>query len=140
VHRIPLALTFVLLLCGRVSAQEASTDCLYHHQYLTGDMLGLRSGLAQRSINVDMQLTQFYQDVASGGREQRDAYGRKLDYFFTALDGLVVMHAETRYGEDVILDAAGASPANVNMLYPGLENTTAITGLQINLPLTSDQE
>jgi len=103
-------------------------------------MLGLRSGLADRSVNADLQLTQFYQGVASGGREQTDAYGGKLDYFFTFVEGLVVLHAETRFGQDVILDAAGAAPVNVNMLYPGLENTTSITGLQINLPLTDDQQ
>ena len=50
------------------------------------------------------------------------------------------MHAETRFGEDVILDAAGLAPVNANMLYPELGKTTAITGLQFNLPLTADQE
>ena len=89
---------------------------------------------------ADLQLTQFYQGVASGGREQKDAYGGKLDYFFTVAGGFAVVHAETRFGEDVVLDAAGLAPVNTNMLYPGLENTTAITGLQFNLPLTSDQE
>lgn len=53
---------------------------------------------------------------------------------------MVVLHAETRFGEDVILDAAGLAPVNTNVFYPGLEDTTAITGLQFNLPLTHDQE
>lgn len=89
---------------------------------------------------ADLQLTQFYQGVASGGTNRTDAYGGKMDYFFTFAKGAVVLHAETRLGEDVILDAAGPAPVNANLLYPGLENSTAITGLQFNLPLTPDQE
>jgi len=107
---------------------------------LSGDVWGLRSGLAEHGVVADLDLTQFYQGVASGGIEQKDAYGGKLDYFFTFAEGLVVLHAETRFGEDVILDAAGAAPVNANMLFPTLENTTAITGLLINLPLTADQD
>ena len=141
VSRIPVGFVFfVVLLCGVVPAQEVSPECLWHRDHLTGDVWGLRSGLAERGVVADLHLTQFYQDVASGGAEQKDAYGGKLDYFFTFAKGLVVLHAETRLGEDVILDAAGAAPVNTNLLYPGLENTTAITGLQVNLPLTPDQD
>jgi porin len=107
---------------------------------LFGDWHGLRSGLEEHGVVADLELTQFYQDVASGGREQRDAYGGKLDYLFTFAKGLCVLHAETRFGEDVILDAAGLAPANANMLYPSLQDSTSITGLLFNLPLTSDQE
>jgi len=129
-----------LLLPGTAPAQDASAECLCCREYLTGDMLGIRSGLAERGVIADFDLTQFYQGVASGGAEQKDAYGGKLDYFFTFAQGFVVLHAETRFGEDVILDAAGLAPVNMNLLYPGLENTTAITGLQFNVPLTHDQD
>ena len=140
-HRIPLGvLLTVVLFSGAVRAQEASPECLWQRDHLTGDLWGLRSGLAERGVVADLEFTQFYQDVASGGTEQKDAYGGKLDYVFTIAKGLVVLHAETRYGEDVILDAVGAAPANANMLLPGLENTTAITGLLVNLPLTPDQD
>jgi porin len=115
-------------------------DDLWTREHLFGDWHGLRNGLEEHSVVADLQLTQFYQDVAGGGAEQRDAYGGKLDYFFTIAKGLCVIHAETRFGEDVILDAAGGAPVNANMLYPSLENTTAITGLQFNLPLTADGE
>ena len=54
--------------------------------------------------------------------------------------GAVVLHAETRFGEDVILDAAGAAPVNANLLYPGLENATAITGLQLVQPANSGND
>ena len=42
---------------------------------------GIRSGLAERSVVADLQLTQFYQGVASGGEEQTFRYGAKLDLF-----------------------------------------------------------
>ncbi len=140
-HRIPLGFVVtIVLLSGVVSAQEASPECLWDHDHLTGDPWGLRSELAERGVVADLSLTQFYQDVPSGGTRQKDAYGGKLDYIFTFAKGLVVMHAETRFGEDVLLDAVGTAPVNANLLYPGLDNETAITGLLINLPLTPDQD
>ncbi len=65
-----------------------------------------------------------------------------VDYFFIFQGeklglwrGLTaVMHAETRFGEDV-LDVVGLAPVNVNMLYPSLNNETAITGLQFEQAL-----
>ena len=100
--------------------------------------------LACCGIGADMELTQFYQGVASGGREQNSEYGGKLDYFFNfdgqkmgLWEGLsAVMHAETRFGDSVIFDAVGLAPVNANMLYPSpLENETAITGFLINQQL-----
>jgi len=140
VRRILLVIALCSPLWGSVPIQEVSAECLGCREYLTGDLFGVRSGLAEKGVVADLQLTQFYQDVASGGREQRDAYGGKLDYFFTFAKGFAVLHAETRFGEDVITDAAGLAPVNTNLVYPGLENSTAITGLQFNLPLTPDQE
>jgi porin len=140
VRQILLVFALCSPVLGIAPAREVSAQCLGCREYLTGDLFGVRPGLAEHGVVADLQLTQFYQDVASGGTEQKDAYGGKLDYFFTIAKGRAVIHAETRFGEDVILDAAGGAPVNANMLYPGLENTTAITGLQFNLPLTADGE
>jgi porin len=109
---------------------------------LLGDWLGARSCLSNHGIIADLQLTQFYQGGVSGGAEQKSKYGGKLDYFFIFQGerlglwrGLTaVMHAETRFGEDV-LDVVGLAPVNVNMLYPSFNNETAITGLQIEQAL-----
>ncbi len=117
---------------------DSCCNDLWSRQQMFGDWGGARSGLACRGIVADLQLTQFYQDVTSGGTAQTDRYGGKLDYQFTFLgeqlginEGFFAMlHAETRFGNDVILDAVGFSPVNTNMLYPSLNNTTAITGLQ----------
>lgn len=104
---------------------------------LLGDWCGARSGLAEHGILADLQLTQFYQGGASGGAGQNAKYGGKLDYFFVfqgeklgLCSGLTAaMHAETRFGEDV-LHVTPLAPVNVNMLYPSLEEETVITGLQ----------
>ncbi len=139
-RRILLVLASCFPLLGITSPTEAADECLCCREYLTGDLFGARSGLAEHGVVADLQLTQFYQGVAGGGARQTDKYGGKLDYYFTFAQGFAVLHAVTRFGEDVIFDAAGGAPVNANMLYPGLENTTAITGLQFNLPLTPDQE
>ena len=138
--RTLLVSTACLVLIGMAAVSEAADECLLCREYLTGDLFGARSGLAEHGVVADLQLTQFYQGVASGGANETAAYGGKLDYFFTFAKGAVVLHAESRFGEDVILDAAGVAPVNANLLYPELEDTTAITGLQFNLPLTSDQQ
>jgi porin len=104
---------------------------------LLGDWLGARSGLAEHGILADLQLSQFYQGGASGGVGQESKYGGKLDYFFVfqgeklgLWTGLTAaMHAETRFGEDV-LHVTPLAPVNVNMLYPSLDNDMVITGLQ----------
>ena len=117
-----------------------------HREQLFGDWLGIRPGLTRHGIVPDIQWTQFYQGVLSGGNDENSAYGGKFDYNFTFMgeqmglgQGLIaVMHAETRHGNDIILDAAPLAPSNVNMLYPSLENETAITGLQFTQMLSPE--
>jgi porin len=123
--------------CQKNHSRSRCHKCLASRQYLFGDWHGMRSCLAKRGIIADLQLTQFYQGVASGGVNQTDAYGGKLDYQFTFLGeplGLwkgftTIMHAETRFGEAVNADAGAFAFPNVNMLYPlPGRNDTAITG------------
>jgi len=93
---------------------------------LFGDWHGVRSGLAQHGIVADLQFTQFYQGVTSGGAVQTDAYGGKIDYQFTFLGeqlGLwkgftTLLHAETRYGQDINTAAGALALPNANMLWP----------------------
>lgn len=121
-------------------------QCFWSRESLTKGFFGLQPALAQKGVVADFQLTQFYQGVTSGGARQNFNYGGKLDYNFTFLGEplglnkgfMAIMHAETRFGEDVILDAAGLAPVNANMLMPGLENSTAITGLQFMQTLSEE--
>jgi porin len=107
-------------------------------QRLFGNLLGAESCLAQRGIVADLELTQFYQGVSSGGADRDSVYGGKMDYMFTFLGeplGLnkgftAIMHAETRFGESLVGQAGAFALPNTNMLYPrATENDTAITGL-----------
>ncbi|MAX39052.1 MAG: hypothetical protein CME33_21120 [Gimesia sp.] len=123
------------------------SECLFSREYLTGDLFGARSGLAEHGVIADIQLTQFYQGVASGGRRQRFLYGGKGDYMFTFQGeklGLnkgfsAILHAETRYGDDINTAGGALSFPNSNMFYPlPGEHDTAITGLMFMQALSEN--
>ena len=113
---------------------------------LTGDWGGARTALTESGIIYQGYLTQFYQGVARGGSEQQFQYGGKVDQFFTfqgeklgLWKGLLIgMHAETRFGQDSNFDAVGLAPVNVNMLWPSLDQTTAITGFTVTQMLSEE--
>lgn len=102
--------------------------------------LGLRPLSAVSACWKRIYQTQFYQGVASGGREQTFKYGGKLDYEFTFLGeklGLnegffAFMHAETRFGEDINAQAGALAFPNTAMLFPFPEQQfTSISGLYV---------
>ena len=113
---------------------------------LTGDWSGLRTSLAENGIIYQGYLTQFYQGVASGGNEQRFRYGAKSEQFLTLMgdklglwQGLIIsMHTETRMGQDSNRDAVGLAPVNANMLWPTVDQTTAITNLTVTQMLSEE--
>jgi porin len=110
-------------------------------QRLFGDVFGPKSSLTEHGLLTDIKLSQYYQGVTTGGNEQTDAYGGKLDYYVTFLGekfGLnkgfnVVMHAETRFGQDITGAAGGLTLPNAPMLWPlpGDYSGTNITGLMV---------
>ncbi len=103
---------------------------------LVGDRLPAQDRWFERGVAFDTNLTQFYQGVASGGKDQVFEYGGKLDYYLN-IDGnksglrdgfLVSIHAETRYGEDINQDTGMLTFANFNMAFPKAgENATGVT-------------
>lgn len=105
--------------------------------------------MAARGIVYDIERTQFYQGVTSGGTEQKFEYGGKVDQFLI-LDGgklgfwdgmTMTMHVETRFGQDVNFEAVGLAPVNVAMLYPNFnEHDTAITGLSFAQAVDQDTQ
>ncbi|QDT45688.1 Carbohydrate-selective porin, OprB family [Gimesia alba] len=116
----------------------ACSESLFSREYLTGDLFGARSRLAEHGVIADIQLTQFYQGVASGGRRRRFLYGGKGDYIFTFQGeklGLnkgfsAILHAETRFGDDINTSAGALSLPNASMLFPlPGQHQTAITNL-----------
>ncbi len=109
-----------------------------NREHFLGDWGGLRTTLAEHGIVADLQFTQFYQGVTSGGQDREMQYGGKLDYMFTFLGGKLglnegfksIVHAETRYGEGIDGNAGPFAFPNSNMLFPlPGQNDTAITGL-----------
>ena len=123
-------------LSGRVNPFEGD---LWTRSYILGDWGGRRSRLAERGLSLDLLGTQFYQGVASGGREQAWEYGGKIDYLAN-LDGgkfglwqgfFVNMHAETRFGTSVNGIDGLLTPSNIAMQFPEPDTSiTAITGLK----------
>ena len=103
--------------------------------------------MAVSGITLDVNLTQFFQSVASGGKERAFAYGGKIDYFLN-IDGnkaglwqgfLVTMHAETRYGEDVNDIDGMFSFGNFNMAFPKAgKDVTGITRLILSQSLSDN--
>ena len=124
-RKIIPATIVTLVLCGPTVTQAAEdsasdSDSIWTRDKLFGDWGGARSGLAYHGIGVDIRLSQFYQDVTSGGVDS-DASGRwghKLDtivnidvekLFGTGKDWYISMHVETRDGKDVLADAGTAN-------------------------------
>jgi porin len=126
----------LLALCGPALTQAADTvpdtennDSIWTRDKLFGDWGGARSGLAKHGVGVDVRLSQFYQDVTSGGADPDASgrYGKKLDTYVnidvekllgTGKDWYISMHVETRHGKDVLADAGTATLPNAPLLYP----------------------
>ena len=91
--------------CGCVSA----THDLWTATQLTGDWGGARTNLTDHGITFSGSLTQFYQGVTSGGREQKFEYNGHgdyvLDFDFGKMDvqeGLLLrLRAEHRFGDTI---------------------------------------
>lgn len=128
-------------------AEPSFGGTLWERPKLTGDWFGLRSCVAERGITLDTSLTQFYQGVTSGGRQQGWEYGGKLDYLLN-INGEKVglwkglsftMHTETRYGNDVNSLDGAILPTNLAMTFPRPDqDLTAITGLTITQSLSEN--
>jgi len=60
------------------------TGDIWTRSYFTGDWYGERMDLAQKGIMFDLRLSQYYQNVTSGGRNTngnvRDTWGSELYY------------------------------------------------------------
>jgi porin len=88
---------------------------------LTGDWCGTRAGMAESGIVFQGDVTQFYQGVARGGREQEFNYAGRGDYLFNfdlgklaGRQGLFLkVRAEHRWGETISADTGALLPAAV---------------------------
>jgi len=53
---------------------------LWSRSRLTGDWRGLRTHLADKGVQIDVDFTQYVQGLAAGGRRSRTEYGGHADY------------------------------------------------------------
>jgi porin len=135
-----LAVLLTLLgTCGQAYAQDLEDHTsLTERAQLFGDWGGARTVLAERGIIVDLQTTQFYQGITSGGPADARGdweYGGVGDAYITVVGekfgwkGFVAqIHAETRFGNS-INSSVGLAPPNYRLLFPPVEPTVfAVTG------------
>ncbi len=100
----------------------------------------MRSHLAESGITFQGDVTQYYQGVTNGGREERFRYGGHADYVFNAdmgqvagLQGMFIkVRGETQFGDFINNDVGSLLAANSSGLFPVQnEQTTAVTNILI---------
>lgn len=129
-------------------AEGAAGESIWTRDKLSGDWGGLRSDLGKHGIDMDIKLSQFYQDVTSGGVDSGNngEFGYKADAWinldaqklFGSWDGLSFsMHVEHRDGNDVLADAGAFVFPNSPLLFPlpGNYDGTQVTGFTVNQAL-----
>lgn len=88
-------------------------------------------GLDRLGITFDADVTQFYQGVANGGREQEFFYGGHGDYVLN-IDGekligqeglFLQVRGEHRFGQDVNASTGALMPASILMSLPVFDET-----------------
>jgi porin len=112
---------------------------LCERAFLLGDPGGLRSGLADDGVTVNVSSTQFYQGVASGGIDQQFEFSGRADYLINVngekaglwKGSFLFLHGETRYGDTVNGITGALMPVNTGGLFPVTDGTqTALTGIK----------
>lgn len=112
---------------------------------LTGDWFGVRNDLAADGISLDGSVTNFYQGVASGGRDQADRYGGHADLYMN-IDGqkaglwpgfFVTLHAESVFGRSANGLTGALLPVSFIQAVPKPnEPVTALTGVKFTQALS----
>jgi porin len=91
-------------------------------------------GLVQQGITFDFNLTQFFQGITHGGREEQFLYGGHGDYLFNfdldklaSQQGLFLqMRAEHRFGESINRSTGALMPASILMDLPVLDDNELV--------------
>jgi len=94
--------------------------------FLFGRWGDVRSNLASEGVTFDIQWTQSFQSITSGGSDTGFAYGGSFDYVVDLnLDKMGVMPgafvrvmAESRYGESSNTSSGMIVPVNTDLLFP----------------------
>ena len=112
---------------------------IWNRNTMFGDLGGHRSDWYDKGFSLDMQVTQIYQGVTSGGNvtgHGNGAYNGLLEvnaYLDTAKlgwwsGGLLATTLQTSWGDPLSSEAGNISPVNMTPLWPvPFENTTRVT-------------
>ncbi|MGR8918037.1 MAG: carbohydrate porin [Gammaproteobacteria bacterium] len=133
------ALAAALLVVNVHAAEEESEPFagdLREREQLLGDPGGIRSALAEMGLELSIDMTQVYQGIVDGGRDEQDDYQGAVDYFL-GLDtgeaglwsgGHLEVHAESYFG-DAVFDTDGALlPSNFSAaVNEGAGNSTYVS-------------
>lgn len=105
----------------------------------TGNWGGTREEMAAKGITFDASLTQFYQGVNSGGRDENYFYGGRADYYLN-VDGekaglmkgsFLQLHAEQIYGQSANQASGALIPVSLGQVFPNPNgNDIALTGIK----------
>ena len=99
---------------------------IWTREYLTGDWWSARTYLANKGVQIGVELNQYVQGVTNGGRDRTAAYGGTADYTVNLdlmrmgiLPGaLIKFRAESRFGSSVNGQAGPILPVNTDALFP----------------------
>ena len=99
---------------------------LKNRSTLTGDWNGTRSNLADNGLHLDFDITNVYQNLFSGGINEKDAFVSS-QHFLMQFDtgkaglwpgGLLRFRAESRLGKSVNGSTGGIAPVNHDAVFP----------------------
>jgi len=112
---------------------------IWHRSTLTGDWFGVRNDLAAKGITFDMSLTQVYQGIVSGGKDDDWLYGGRgnttinMDTQKLGLwpGGFFTVEVEGNFANSVNGLTGALMPVNTNQIFP------MPTGSNFNVPNVS---
>lgn len=138
-------LVLILVGCFIVAVGFGSDSDAQERTGLTGDWFGIRTQAAESGITFQGDVTQYYQGITSGGREQKFEYGGHNDYLINfdmgklvgAQGMFVTMRGESQFGNFVNNDTGAFLASNTSGLLPTPgEQQTAITSILLTQMLS----
>ncbi len=140
---IMLGILLLGLDVGPTTAETSSpalySGDLWHRSTLTGDWFGVRNDLAAKGMTFDMSLTQVYQGIVDGGKDEAWKYGGRGNLTFN-LDtgklglwpgGFFTVEVEGNFAGSVNGLTGALNPVNTNQIFP------MPTGDNLNVPNVS---